>query len=206
MTIEAANADKLPARPLVRILRAAEAQAWQDGFGFLEAARRESDRLRSEARRAYADEYARAYVEGKSKGQEEAAQLILETTLKVDRYLNALEIEVRELALGIVRKVLGELDVSVIVAKAATEAVSKVRRGKLVRVTVNPRTVEHVRDELNAILQDSKLGFTVELKVDGALAEGACIVATDFAVIDMSVDAQLNALEALAEAYVEAGA
>lgn len=204
MTIEVANADKLPTRPLGRILRAIEAQAWQDGFGFLEAARRESDRLRSDARRAYADEYARAYVDGKSKGQEEATRLILETTLKVDRYLNALEAEVRELALGIVRNVLGEFDISVIVAKAATEAISKVRRGKLVRVTVNPRTAEHVRNELNAILQDSKLGLTIDLKVDGTLAEGACIIATDFAVLDMSVDAQLDALEALAEAYAEA--
>ncbi|TGT10000.1 HrpE/YscL family type III secretion apparatus protein, partial [Mesorhizobium sp. M8A.F.Ca.ET.213.01.1.1] len=129
-------------------------------------------------------------------GDADATRLIGETAVKVDRYLAGLETEVIGLAIEIVRRMLGEFDVGTLVAKAARQAVSEIRRAKYLKVRVHPASVDRVRDELNAVLRDSDLGMTVEIDADDALAVGACIVSTDFAVVDASIDAQLKAIAA----------
>lgn len=188
--------DAVPRRPFARILRAAEVRALQDGHAFLDEARRDAQQLRDAARRAYAAEYAQGYEDGKAQGDADATRLISETAVKVDRYFGGLEAEVISLALDAVRRMLGEFDVGMLVAKAARQAVAEFRRAKYLKVRVHPASVDRVRDELDAVLRESDLGMTVEIDADDALAAGACIVSTDFAVVDASIDAQLQAMAA----------
>jgi type III secretion protein L len=197
---------QMPRRPRARILRAAEARSWQDGHVFLEEANRDAQQLREAARRAYAAEYAQGYKDGKAQGDADAAQLVSETAVKVDRYLGGLETEVIDLALDVVRRMLGEFDVSTLVAKAARQAIADIRRAKYLKVRVHPASVDKVRGELNAALRESDLGMTVEIDIDDALAPGACILSTDIAVIDASVGAQLDAIAAAIAAKGEAPA
>jgi type III secretion protein L len=194
MVRKGASINDLPRRPSGRILRAAEARAWQDGYAFLDVARREAEQLRDSARRVYASQYAQGYEDGKAEGDAEAARLVNETAVKVDRYLGGLETEVINLALDVVRRMLGQFDVSQLVAKAARQAIAEVRRAKYLKVSVHPDAISAVRDELRAILSEGDLGLTVEIDTDNTLAAGACIVSTDLAVIDASIDAQLKAI------------
>ncbi|RWO84783.1 type III secretion system stator protein SctL [Mesorhizobium sp.] len=196
----------VPRRPVARILRAAEARAWQDGHAFLDEARRDAQQLRDAARRAYAAEYAQGYEDGKARGDADAARLVSETAVKVDRYLGGLEAEIINLALDVVRRVLGEFDASMLVAKAAAQAVTEIRRAKYLKVRLHPASVNRVRDELNAVLRDSELGMTIEIDADDTLATDACILSTDIAVIDASIEAQLNAIAAAISSKAEAAA
>ncbi|TJW47342.1 MAG: HrpE/YscL family type III secretion apparatus protein [Mesorhizobium sp.] len=196
----------VPRRPYARILRAAEARAWQDGYAFLDEARHDAQQLRDAARRAYAAEYAQGYEDGKVQGDADAARLVSETAVKVDRYLGGLEPEIINLALDVVRRVLGEFDVSMLVAKAAGQAVTEIRRAKYLKVRVHPVSVDRVRNELDAVLRESNLGMTVEIDAADTLARGACILSTDIAVIDASIDAQLNAIAAAISSKAEAPA
>ncbi|TIQ01386.1 MAG: HrpE/YscL family type III secretion apparatus protein [Mesorhizobium sp.] len=196
----------VPRRPVARILRAAEARAWQDGHAFLDEARRDAQQLRDAARRAYAAEYAQGYEDGKAQGDADAARLVSETAVKVDRYLGGLEAEITGLALDVVRRVLGEFDASMLVAKAAAQAVTEIRRAKYLKVRVHPLSVNRVRDELDAALRESDLGMTVEIDADDTLATGACILLTDIAVIDAGIEAQLNAIAAAISSKAEAAA
>jgi type III secretion protein L len=196
----------VPRRPNGRILRAAEARAWQDGHTFLDEARRDAQQLRDAARRAYAAEYAQGYEDGKAQGDADAARLVSETAVKVDRYLGGLEAEIINLALDVVRRVLGEFDVSMLVAKAAAQAVAEIRRAKYLKVRLHPASVNRVRDELYAVLRESDLGMRVEIDTDDTLARDACILSTDIAVIDASIDAQLNAFAAAISSKAEAPA
>lgn len=197
----------VPRRPFARILRAAEARAWQDGHAFLDEARRDAQQLRDAARRAYAAEYAQGYEDGKAQGDADAARLVSETAVKVDRYLGGLEAEITGLALDVVRRVLGEFDASMLVAKAAAQAVTEIRRAKYLKVRVHPASVNRVRDELNAVLRESDLvRMTVEIDADDTLATGACILLTDIAVIDAGIEAQLNAIAAAISSKAEAAA
>ncbi|KUM28950.1 type III secretion protein [Mesorhizobium loti] len=193
--VEPDNAiNAVPRRPRARILRADEARAWLDGYAFLDEARRDAQQMREAARRAYAAEYAQGYEDGKVQGDADAARLVSETTIKVDRYLAGLDAEVTGLALDVVRRMLGEFDVSMLVAKAAGQAIAEIRRAKYLKVRVHPASVGRVRDELRAVLRESDPGMTVEIDGDDTLAADACILSTDVAVIDASIGAQLDAI------------
>lgn len=183
-------------RPRARILRAEEVRAWQDGHAFVETAKAEARKLSDAAKRAYAAEYAQGYKDGKAQGEVDATRLVAGTSAKVDRYLAGLEAEVAGLALGVVRRVLGEFDVGTLVARAAMQAISEVRRAKYLKFRVHPQNLARLRDELNAVLRDSDLAMSVEIDADDTLALGACILSTDIAVIDAGIEAQLEAISA----------
>lgn len=185
--------DDLPAGPGSRIVRAAQVGAWQDGYRFLAAVREAADKVEENARSTYAAAYAKGYTEGRAAGAIEATRLVRETTLGVDRYLTKLESEIGALALGVVRRVLGELDMADLVAHAAALALAEFRQEKIVKVTVHPEAIDRVSIALAALAQGDA---TVTVESDPALERGACIVASDFAVVDASVEVQLRAFAA----------
>jgi type III secretion protein L len=204
MAKEATLISDLPKRPSGRILRAAEAGAWQDGFSFLAVARREADLFVKAARQEYAREFEIGYHDGKSKGETEARRLINEAVVKVDRYLGGIENEVINLALDVVKRVLGELDVNALVARAARQAIAELRQSKYLAISVHPDAAKTVRDELRDIfLSDENLNFRVEIRADATLARDACTVSTDVAVIDARIGAQLDAIAAAVAATTE---
>ena len=186
--------DDLPRGPGAKILRAAEAEAWQDGYRFLAEVRRAAAQVEETARKTYASEYARGFAEGRSAGANEGARLVIETAAKVDGHLAVLEHEIGALALEVVRRVLGQLDISELVTRTATQAVAEFRREKFLKVTVHPTAVDQVVTTLAALPRDG--GPTVTVEADPALDERGCIVASDFAVIDSGIEAQLKAFAA----------
>jgi len=192
--------DDLPREPGVNVLRAEEAAAWQDGFRFLAAARRAAAEVNEIARKTYAVEYARGFAEGRAAGANEAARLVSETMAKVDRHLASLEQGIGALALNVVRRVLGELDAGELIALAAAQAVGEFRREKWLKVTVHPAAADRVRAVLAALPADD--GPTLTVESDPAIDERACILASDIAVVDASLEAQL---EAFAVAFGQGG-
>jgi type III secretion protein L len=183
--------DDLPAGPGSRIVRAAQVDVWQDAYRLLAAVREAAGKVEENARNTYAAAHAKGFAEGSSAGAIEASRLLRDTTLAVDRYLAKLESEIGALALGIVRRVLGELDVADVVARAAAQALAEFRQEKFLKVTVHPDAVERVSTALAALTQQG--GATVTLETDPALDRGACIVTSDFAVVEASIEAQLRA-------------
>ena len=183
--------DDLPAGPGSRIVRAAQVGAWQDGYRFLAAVREAAGKVEDNARGAYAAAYAKGYAEGRAAGAIEASRLVRDTTLGVDRHLANLEGEIGALALNIVRRVLGDLDVAEVVARAAAQALAEFRQEKIVKVTVHPAAADRVSTALAALTQGNHAIVTVES--DPALEQDACIIASDVAVVNASVEAQLQA-------------
>ncbi len=182
--------DDLPTGPGLRIVRAAQVGAWEDGYRFLAAVREAADKLNENARNTYAASYAQGYAEGRAAGAVEATRLVRDTTLAVDRYLARLESEIGALALSVVRRVLGELDVADVVARVAAQALTEFRQEKTVTVTVHPAAADRVRGALAALAHGEA---TVTVESEPALDQGACIVSSDFAVVDASIETQLRA-------------
>jgi type III secretion protein L len=183
----------LPPGPGQKIIRAKDAELWNDGFRFL-----------SEVKAVHAAEYARGFAEGKAAGVAEAAALVNKTTVAIDRYIASLDQDIAALAVRIVRRVLGEFDASDLIAKAAVQALAEFRREKTLKVSVHPSSVDAVRSAIAAHIRGTGLGITVAVDGDASLAKDACVVASDFAVIDASIDTQVNALaKAVSTAAVE---
>lgn len=185
-----------PIRPPGRVLKAQQARAWLDGFAFVEAQKAALEAQRKASRKAYGDSYAQGYEDGRSEGVAESARLVHETTLKVDRYLNTLRSELTDLAVEIVRRVLGSFDTGNLVACAARQAIADLRRAKYVRIAVNPGMEETVRNEIGQMRADDGLELPIEIRGDPELAPDACILSTDHVVIDASLHAQLEAIRA----------
>jgi type III secretion protein L len=175
------QAAELPKSPTRKIVRAADQQAWQDGFGFLE-----------EATRVYASEKERGYREGKLAGASEASVLVAEAAASVDRYLASLDKQMAALALDVVRRILGQFDNHELVARAATAALADFRRDRALKLTVHPSNEAHVRNYLNGRLVRPDLTVTVE--TDPSFGPTACVVASEFATVNAGIDTQLEAI------------
>jgi len=190
-----------PRGPAGSVLSSREAKAWEDAFKFLDEAQKQLAEERKQAQEAasrlYAAERTRGYEEGKARGALEATRLLTETTVRADRYLQSIEQQVAELAMGIVRRVLGDLDVRNLVAVAAAQAVVDLRREKSLTVTVHPEAVERVRAALADISLASLVGrVDVTVEADPTFDRTACVVASNFAVVDASIETQLTAIAA----------
>jgi type III secretion protein L len=186
--------DDLPSEPGPRILRAADVDAWLEGYRFLARARETAAKAEENAQSSYDAAYNKGLAESRAAGAIEAAQLVRDVTLAVDRYLGGLDKEIGTLVLRTLRRVIGDIDVADLVAYAAAQALSEFRQEKNIRIAVHPATADRVNSALAAFAQDGEA--TVIVESDPALDKSACILVSDDAVVDASIEAQIRALEA----------
>jgi type III secretion protein L len=184
--------EELPAGPGVRILRREEAASWMEGYSFLE-----------QARQAYASEHARGHAEGWAEGMKEASVAVAETAIKADRYLLSLETGIAGLAMTIVRRVLGEFDGAELIARMTLQALDAFRQEKALTITVNPRAVPEVSKALASHAGRLHFEFVYKIESDSELPLSTCRIATEFEVLEASLDAQLHALSVALTAAAE---
>jgi type III secretion protein L len=181
MQQDSTGLDDLPKAPGVKIVRAAEESAWRDGFRFL-----------AEVRTLQAAERAKAYGEGKAAGSLEASKLVAETSAKVQRYMTSLEKQVAQLAFDIVRRILSEFDDRELVARATRNALADFREAKSVTIKVHPAVETHLRRAIADLVGDD--GFDVSIETDTEIGERSCVLSTEFAVVEATIDTQLAAI------------
>ena len=185
----------LPKSPGSKIIPAAQEQAWRDGFHYL-----------AEVRRIHAAERAKGYAEGKAAAAKDAAVLLLETKGKVDRYFASVEGELVGLAFDIVSRVLGEFDDAELVSRAARTALTEFREEKAVTIRVHPSAEAHLRTALSDLLVDDDSSPILTVEADPRLEPRGCVLSTDIAVVDASIDTQLAAIAEAMNRRHEGGA
>src|SRR5215813_7832411 len=188
----AASLNSLPRSPGRKIIRREEAQNWLDGYQFLAEGRRTAEELLERAQTAYDEMKSRGFAEGRAAGAAEGAALVADTVVKVDQYLASIEQQVAELSLSIVEQVLGTLADGEIMARVANQALAAFRREKHVRVRVSPAVLEDVQRALSAWPGNDAPGPMLVIEADPRLEPRQCTIVTEFAVVDASIDAQLN--------------
>jgi type III secretion protein L len=166
----------LPKAPGVKIIRKGDEATWRDGY-----------RLLTQAKEVYESERAKGFAEGKTAGTQEAAKLVVETAAKVERYLATLDQQVAALAMDVVRRVLGQFDQADLVARAAAHALADFRHEKALKITVHPSAYQQVSEVITRV--DRQL--TIQVDSDPSAAPDRCLIASEFAVVDASIDTQL---------------
>jgi type III secretion protein L len=194
MLDESAAISALPRVPGRKIIRREDADNWIDGYRFVADARRAADVLAQTAQAAFDENKARGFDDGRRAGEAEAAALLAETSIKVDHYLASIESQVADLSLAIVEQVLGRLDDAEIVARAAKQALASFRREKYLKVRVSPSVHDDVRRALATWPEPDGAGPVLSVEADPRLGPRQCTVATEFAVVDASLDAQLTVI------------
>ena len=121
------NGNGLRYRPRGRVVPAEEIDAWRSGQDYLEAAEREAMRIRADALAAFEEAKRSGFEEGRAEGAEAASRLLAETTLRADGHLAMADGQIVELALAVVRQVLGEFDVGQVTRNAVRHALARQR-------------------------------------------------------------------------------
>jgi type III secretion protein L len=182
----------VPRSPGKKIIRREDAQNWIDGYRFMEEARHAADQLLCDARTAYEEAKKSGFEQGRGEGAIEAAAVVADTTRKADRYLASLESQVAELALSIVEKVLGTFDDGAIVARTAQQAIASFRHEKMLTVRVSPQVADLVQRAIAAWSANEADVPPLVIEADPAFEPRQCVIVSEFAVVDASLDAQLN--------------
>jgi type III secretion protein L len=174
----------LPRAPGTKIIRAAEDGAWRDGFRFL-----------AQVRALEAEERAKGFAEGKAAGSLEASKLVVETNAQVHRYMASLDKQVAQLAFDIVQRVLGEFDDAELVARAARAALADLREAKAVTIKVHPSAEHRVSRAIADVVQAAgEENLAVSIETDAELSEKSCVLSTELAVVEATVETQLAAI------------
>lgn len=176
--------DAVPLTPGRKVIAAAEANAWRDGYKFL-----------ADAEQKYTEEAKRGYLDGKAEGAGDAALLAAETAVEVDRYLASLEQKIAALALSIVRRIFSDFDNAELVAQATKTALLEFREEKAVTIKVHP----DVKGAVAALITDCQAesewpAMAIEIVADPDVAPQHCMLMTEFAMIEATVEAQLDAI------------
>src|SRR5215510_5980843 len=190
--LEDTSLNSLPHSPAPRIIRREDAHNWVDGYRFVAEGRRAADELRQSAQIAYDEAKSRGFTEGRNAGAAEAAAIVADTVVKVDQYLASIPQQVAELSLSVVEQVLGHLTDGEIAVRAAKQALNAFRREKYVKVRVSPTVLDDVQRGLAAWPSAEAPGPTLMIEADPRLEPKQCTIVTEFAVVDASLDAQLN--------------
>lgn len=181
----------LPSRPALRIIRAADAQHWVDGYAFLQAARDEAQAIRNDSAQWLEQARTDGFESARQQGAEQISAMLSETALQVDGWLAGLETSLADLALNIVREVLDEMDDAERVVRCTRKALNAFRQDQALTLFVPRQEVEAVRRRIK-VEQDSLPGLAVES--DDQLSAGQARLSSPVGSVELGLEAQLHNL------------
>lgn len=180
-------------RPRGRVIPAAEIHAWRTGQAYMEAAAREAEQLKADALQAFEDAKKQGFEEGRKEGAEAASRLLAETTLSADRHLADADRQIVDLALAVVRRVLGEFDVGQLTRDAVRHALSKQRQSQHLTLHVAPDMVDDLRADIDTKFSP-EVRHLLTVEPDTRLDPDQCRLASEIGFVDLGIEAQLQAL------------
>ncbi|WP_438867520.1 type III secretion system stator protein SctL [Pseudomonas sp. L1(2025)] len=190
---------ELPSRPAARILRADEAALWTEGFAFLQAAKNQAEQIRADSDQWLQAARAEGFESARQAGAEQVAQLLVQTQSQVQHYLSSLETSLADLALGIVREVLGELDNAERVVRCTRQALSAFRQDQALTLWVPPAEVDALRQRLKLE------GVALAVAADEQLSAGQARLSSPAGSVELGLDAQLQTLRRSLLPFAEEG-
>ena len=167
----------------------ARAQAEADEV--LENARREAEAIRAQAKEE-------GYGEGRDQGARELVEAVARSSQRLQQIENQLVPQIKDLALGIARKILGrELSsrpeaVVELVRQALGE---KARQRREISLRVNPEDLNSIRESRGELLEVLSRAQEISIREDPDVDRYGVIIETDAGTIDAQLETQLAALE-----------
>ena len=190
---------ELPSRPAARILRAEEAALWTEGFAFLQAAKDQAEQIKADSDQWLQAARAEGFESARQAGAEQVAQLLVQTQSQVQHYLSSLETSLADLALGIVREVLGELDNADRIVRCTRQALIAFRQDQALTLCVPPAEVDALRQRLKLE------GLAIAVAADEQLGAGQARLSSPAGSVELGLEAQLQTLRRSLLPFAEEG-
>ena len=177
------------------VVRAAEAAPLDAAEALVQAAEREAESIRTEARRAYQEEKKRGYEEGLEQARLQAVGRILEESKVLDDSLHGLERELTGIVVHAVRKLIDGFSDEERAEAILRSALKQMRREKRIQLSVAPSQAQHFRDRIAGIVRDFPEVDLVDVVEDPALDPPRVLVESSVGRVDGHFAQRLDELE-----------
>ena len=166
-------------------------KAQEEASQLLENARTEADTLRAQAREE-------GYAEGRNQGASELSEVVAKSSLRLQQIETQLVAQVKDLSLGIARKILGrELATrpEAVVELVKEALVEKARQRREISLRVNPEDMEIIRENRSALIEVLSRAKEISIREDPDVARYGVVIETDAGTIDAQLETQLDVIE-----------
>jgi type III secretion protein L len=182
-----------------KVLKEAEYAALLDASAVVEAARQEARRIEQQARQQAEDSRRQGHGQGLEAARAEYAQQLLGEALASQRQLQALRTSMAQIVVQAVQQFLSDADPAALLATALRRVDMLVRHEPFVTLRVAPAQEAAVRTALGQLGGELPWAQAMSVVVDPALPLQACVLQTPSGLLEIGVDAQLEAFRAVVE-------
>jgi type III secretion protein L len=142
-----------------------------------------------------------ARTQGRQEGRDEYAEKIMDAVLASVDYLENLEADLVKMVGETTRKIIGELPDDEVVVRIVKKALMSLRNDRRVTVRVPPKHEPAVREALMGA--DSRASNYLDVRADGRLEIGQCILESELGVVEASLETQLRNLDKALSSHIK---
>jgi len=182
-----------------KVLKEAEYAALLDASAVVEAARREARRIVQQAQLDAEANCRKGYEEGLKRAKAEYALQLVSETVAAERQLHALRSAMAQIVVKAVGQLIAHAQPEALFEAALLRVDALIRSEPFITVRVAPTQEATMRIVLARLQQEANWHMAVSIVADATLPAGACIVQTASGVLEIGVDAQLEAFRRAVE-------
>ncbi|QNK67336.1 type III secretion system stator protein SctL [Variovorax sp. PAMC26660] len=176
-----------------KVLKENEYAALLDAAAVVDTARKEAARIGQHAEQGAEASRRKGYEEGLAQAKAEYARQLVSDSLAVERQLHALRTSMAQIVVKAVGQFLGDADPAMLFHSALLRVEALLRAESFITVRVAPAQEADMRETLHRLRNDAHWAMGVTITPDPELPPGACVVQTSTGVLEIGVDAQLEA-------------
>ena len=176
-----------------KVLKENEYAALLDAAAVVDTARKEAARIGQHAEQGAEASRRKGYEEALAQAKAEYARQLVSDSLAVERQLHALRTSMAQIVVKAVGQFLGDADPAALFHSALLRVEALLRAESFITVRVAPAQEADMRETLHRLRNDAHWAMGVTITPDPELPSGACVVQTSSGVLEIGVDAQLEA-------------
>jgi len=166
-------------------------KAQSEAEALITSAREEAETLRTQAREE-------GYAQGREEGARELTEMVAKSSQRLEQIETQLVAQVKDLALGIARKILGrELATrpEAVVELVKEALAEKARQRREISLRINPEDMAVIREHRSALVEVLSRAKEISIREDPDVARFGVIIETDAGTIDAQLETQLDVIE-----------
>jgi type III secretion protein L len=177
------------------VLKAADFASVLEAREVVARAYEEAARIREDAQQEYEQQKTRGYQDGLEQGKAEMSERVVTAMGQSTLYFAKLEEALIDVVIKATRRVIGEFEEHDRVERIVRHALELLRQQSQVRIKVAPAQRERLQARVASLLEAFPRIQFLDVQADPRLPEDGCILETELAVIDATVETQLRAIE-----------
>lgn len=182
-----------------KVLKENEYAALLDAAAVVDTARKEAARIARQTEDEAEASRRKGYEEGLAQARAQYATQLVSESMAVERQLYALRASMAQIVVKTLGQFLAEADPAVLFRSALLRVEALLRTESFITVRVAPAQEAHMRETLHRLRSDANWNMAMTITPDPDLPAGACLVQTSTGVLEIGVDAQLEAFRRAVE-------